>query len=77
MNIKWNVFLSKIFTFSNILDQEGKVGSQYLRQCESKKFATAMITAKLKTHGVVTVETDTLLCDADGSYGAYAIRSGM
>lgn len=35
-----------------------------------------MITAKLKTHGVVTVEADTLLCDADGSYGNYMIDSG-
>ncbi|XP_066262546.1 uncharacterized protein [Euwallacea similis] len=55
----------------------GTVGAQYLRQCESKKFATVMIIKKLKTHGVVTVESDTLLCDADGSYGAYSISSGI
>ncbi|KAL1492119.1 hypothetical protein ABEB36_012609 [Hypothenemus hampei] len=56
---------------------EAKVGSQYLRQCESKKFATAMITKKLKYHGVVSVAPDTLLCDADGSYGAYMVDSGI
>ncbi|XP_050293655.1 uncharacterized protein LOC126734165 isoform X2 [Anthonomus grandis grandis] len=56
---------------------EGTVGIQYLRQCESKKFATAMITAKLKAHGVQVVAADTLLCDADGGYGAYSISSGI
>ncbi|XP_066156094.1 uncharacterized protein [Euwallacea fornicatus] len=56
---------------------EGTIGAQYLRQCESKKFATVMITEKLKTHGVVTVESDTLQCDADGSYGAFSISSGI
>ncbi|XP_076268821.1 uncharacterized protein LOC143201566 isoform X2 [Rhynchophorus ferrugineus] len=53
------------------------VGSQYLRQCESKKFAQSQITTKLKTHGAKYIRTDSLLCDADGSYGAYSISSGM
>ncbi|XP_030767839.1 uncharacterized protein LOC115891508 [Sitophilus oryzae] len=53
------------------------VGSQYLRQCESKKYAQSMITAKLKAHGAKYVQTDTLLCNADGSYGAYSVSSGI
>ncbi|KAF7267827.1 hypothetical protein GWI33_018987 [Rhynchophorus ferrugineus] len=54
-----------------------QVGSQYLRQCESKKFAQLLITAKLKAHGAKYVQADTLLCDADGSYGAYLVSSGI
>ncbi|XP_048526376.1 uncharacterized protein LOC109536090 [Dendroctonus ponderosae] len=56
---------------------QGTVGSQYLRQCESKKFATTMVTSKLKGHGVVTVQSDSLLCQSDGSYGAYMVQSGI
>lgn len=36
-----------------------------------------MISAKLKKRGVKLVASDDLLCDADGSYGAYRISSGM
>lgn len=66
------VAIKKLFCYS-----EENVGSQYLRQCESKKYASAMISAKLKKRGVKLVASDDLLCDADGSYGAYRISSGI
>ncbi|CAG9769424.1 unnamed protein product [Ceutorhynchus assimilis] len=56
---------------------ESDIGSQYLRQCESKKYASTMVTVKLKAHGVKIVESDSLLCDNDGSYGAYSVTSGI
>ncbi|XP_060524613.1 uncharacterized protein LOC132701013 [Cylas formicarius] len=53
------------------------IGSQYLRQCESKKYAQELIVNKLRTHGAKWITTDFLLCDGDGAYGAYMLSSGI
>lgn len=60
-----------------ILDNGTKVGSQYLRQCESRKYAQEKIAYELQIHGNNYANFGTLLCDEDGSYGAYNISSGV
>lgn len=50
-------------------------GSQYLRQCESKKFAQTAIREKLQKHGVTYITEDFLLCDNDGAYGSFTIEN--
>ncbi|RZC37513.1 uncharacterized protein BDFB_009860, partial [Asbolus verrucosus] len=52
------------------------VGTQYLRQCESQKYAQERIAYQLKLHGTTEVTFAILLCDDDGSYGAYKVVSG-
>ncbi|KAF7997592.1 hypothetical protein HCN44_006163 [Aphidius gifuensis] len=52
---------------------ETKVGSQYLRQCESKKISRAEILDKLKKHGRPFAHIDDAFCDGDGSYGVYKL----
>ncbi|KAH1007326.1 hypothetical protein HUJ04_004577 [Dendroctonus ponderosae] len=54
---------------------EDAFGSQYLRQCESKKYAQTKIKDKLNRHGVVYLTQDRLMCDIDGSFGAYTIEN--
>ncbi|CAH1384568.1 hypothetical protein MTP99_011270 [Tenebrio molitor] len=51
------------------------LGSQYLRQCESQKYAQSRIEYKLKLHGTNAKYAD-FVCDDDGSFGAYAIFDG-
>lgn len=53
------------------------VGSQYLRQCESAKYAMTKILDTLQTHGVQFANLGNLMCDGDGAYGAYNISSGI
>lgn len=50
-----------------------KVGSQYVRQCESKRIAGQKILEKLEAHGRLSAFIQDALCDGDGSYGSYRI----
>ncbi|KAJ8962529.1 hypothetical protein NQ318_000920 [Aromia moschata] len=54
-----------------------KVGKQYLRQCESAKYAMTKILSTLETHGVKYASLGNLLCDGDGAYGVYNISAGI
>lgn len=58
-------------------DNATVTGSQYLRQCESKKYAQALIAHELQIHGNNYANFATLLCDDDGSYGAYRVQSSV
>lgn len=58
-----------------ISDDSSTVGSQYLRQCESKLYAQKRILYELKLHGTIASFID-FLCDDDGSYGSYTIVDG-
>ncbi|XP_012258261.2 uncharacterized protein LOC105687303 [Athalia rosae] len=49
------------------------VGSQYLRQCESKMVARARVLKKLATHGRHYAHIDAVNCEGDGSYGHYRL----
>lgn len=60
-----------------VVDNSASVGSQYLRQCESQKYAQAYIEYELKVHGNNYANFATLLCDDDGSYGAYRVQSSV
>lgn len=53
------------------------MGSQYLRQCDSAKYAMTKVLETLATHGVQFANLGNLMCDGDGAYGAYNISSGM
>ncbi|RZC41794.1 hypothetical protein BDFB_008077 [Asbolus verrucosus] len=58
------------------VDKSLTVGTQYLRQCESQKYAQERISYQLKLHGTIGVSFGVLLCDDDGSYGAYKVVDG-
>ncbi|XP_055610049.1 thyroglobulin-like [Uranotaenia lowii] len=53
----------------NILYQ----GTEYLRQCESARYAQELMSTKFIIHGQVNVTLTKIHCDYDGSYGRYAI----
>ncbi|XP_067004429.2 uncharacterized protein [Anabrus simplex] len=48
---------------------ETKVGTQYLRQCESYAVAKARIDEAFLQHGTTIINLDYINCDYDGSYG--------
>lgn len=66
-----------LFEVVAVADNAATVGSQYLRQCESQKYAQAYIEYELKVHGNNYANFATLLCDDDGSYGAYRVQSSV
>ncbi|XP_049826690.1 uncharacterized protein LOC109608478 isoform X2 [Aethina tumida] len=51
------------------------VGNQYLRQCESEKYAQEMIIEELKYHGVEHTNFRYLICDGDGAFGAFNVSN--
>ncbi|XP_074038296.1 uncharacterized protein [Leptinotarsa decemlineata] len=53
-----------------------KVGSQYLRQCDSAQYGLATVLNTLKLHGVRYANLGMKLCDGDGAFGAYTIENG-
>ncbi|XP_056640131.1 uncharacterized protein LOC130447368 isoform X1 [Diorhabda sublineata] len=53
------------------------VGSQYLRQCDSAKYAMTQIERTLKNHGVTFINLGVRLCDGDGAFGLYNISDGI
>lgn len=69
------VYNFEIYLFSP--DQVSKVGSQYLRVCDSIKYAIGRISDIQRLHGVKKIYTNPLVCDGDGAYGAYNVTSGM
>ena len=60
-----------------MLDNKQNIGSQYLRQCESKSIARAEILKQMRFHGHIYFQLDSTLCDSDGSYYRYQIDRNM
>ncbi|CAH0761075.1 unnamed protein product [Diatraea saccharalis] len=54
-----------------------KVGSQYLRRCESLVHAIAKIQQEQQDHGTNFLGNPVTFCDYDGSYGPYQITNGI
>ncbi|XP_049781940.1 uncharacterized protein LOC126183757 isoform X1 [Schistocerca cancellata] len=54
-----------------------KVGTQYLRQCESMEYAQNVIREKLEIHGTIYAEMPYVNCDRDGSYGRIQQQSSQ
>lgn len=54
-----------------------KMGTSYLRQCESAAHAQSVIRRVLNQHGTYDVSLNNIKCDYDGNYGAYFIENRM
>lgn len=54
-----------------------KMGTRYLRQCESAAYAQNLIRKSLKLRGTYDVSFNNIKCDYDGNYGAYFIENRM
>ncbi|XP_015597492.1 uncharacterized protein LOC107268836 isoform X2 [Cephus cinctus] len=54
-----------------------KIGSQYLRLCESMHIARLEVIDKLERHGRLYAHIDTVNCDGDGSYAYYSLNGSI
>lgn len=59
------------------LDDFMKMGTNYLRQCESAAHAQSVIRKALKLRGTYDVSLNNIKCDYDGNYGTYFIENRM
>lgn len=53
------------------------IGEQYLRQCESQRYAMAQIRALLSIRGTQEASLLSVFCDYDGSYGPVQLKKGV
>lgn len=70
-----NLYILIFFVY--IIDDSKKIGSQYLRQCESQLFAQARIKNEFLNRGTNSVNLPFLLCGYDGSFGRYKVDKGV